>query len=68
MESNSLKNILKRVELWSQTAQQEALESLRAIEEDFSDLRSDHELEESRAQARRGEGVSLGTLKEELDL
>jgi len=68
METNGLKSILKRVEGWSQTAQQEAFNSLRAIEEDFADLGSNHDLEESRSQAHRGEGVSLVQLKEELDL
>ena len=68
MKTTGLKNILKRVETWPHAAQQEALQSLRAIEEDFNDPESGRELEISRTQARRGEGVSIGQLKEELDL
>jgi hypothetical protein len=38
MNANGLKHILKRVPLWPAAAQQEALQSLRAIEADVFDV------------------------------
>jgi hypothetical protein len=36
MQTNGLKHILRRVRTWTPAAQQEALQSLRAIEQDFT--------------------------------
>jgi len=41
---------------------------LREIEEDLTQIDEAQELEEARAQARQGSGLSLDELKKELDL
>jgi hypothetical protein len=58
MTPKGLKHILKRVELWPAAAQQEALQSLRAIEEDFTGPEIRAELDRSDQAMLRGEGVS----------
>jgi hypothetical protein len=37
MDTRALKHILRRIQMWPPAAQQEALQSLRAIEADFFD-------------------------------
>ena len=69
MNSKSLKHILKRVQLWPAAAQQEALYSLRAIEEDFyigPETRA--ELDRSHQEALRGEGISIEQLMDRFGL
>jgi hypothetical protein len=58
MTPKGLKHILKRVELWPAAAQQEALQSLRAIEEDFTGPEIGAELDQLDQETLRGEGVS----------
>jgi hypothetical protein len=56
MTTKGLRYILKRVQSWPATAQQEALHSLRAIEQDFfagSDTTA--ELDRSNQEAPRGD-------------
>ena len=57
MNADGLKYILKRVQLWPAAAQQEALQSLRAIEADVFDVDS----------ARPPEETSLPAAEEEFD-
>jgi len=68
MKTEALVRLLQRVKSWPPAAQQEAFQSLREIEEDLTQVDAAQELEESRAQARQGSGLSLGELKEDLDL
>jgi hypothetical protein len=63
MNPKGLKHILKRVQFWPAAAQQEALQSLRAIEEDFTGADFLSGLGQGAT-----EGVSLDQLKDELDL
>jgi hypothetical protein len=53
-----LKELLQRVETWPKEAQDEALESLQAIEEDFvPDTELARDLERAEKEMRRGQGT-----------
>ena len=58
MESKDLKKVLARLATWPQYAQQEALESLQIIEEDFvPDAELADDLARADKQIRDGEGT-----------
>jgi hypothetical protein len=58
MKLKGLEHILRRVQFWPAAAQHEALQSLRAIEEDFTGAETGAELDRSDQETLRGEGVS----------
>ena len=69
MNPKGLKHILKRVQLWPAGAQQEALRSLRAIEEDFfGGPETRAELDRAHQEALRGEDVSFEQLMDRFGL
>ena len=56
--SNKLKELLERAERWPKAAQEEALASLEAIEEDFVvDATFAHDLVRARAEMLAGQGT-----------
>jgi len=58
METKDLKQFLERVTTWPKAAQEEALHSLRVIEEDFViDAGVARALARADAEMRRGDGV-----------
>jgi hypothetical protein len=58
METKHLKDVLQRVPSWPKDAQQEALQSLQIIEEDFvPDAELSADLARADGQIRRGEGA-----------
>jgi hypothetical protein len=66
---DKLKEFIKRAEGWPPEAQKEAADALLDIEEEFViGPETAKEVEEARAQARRGEGISLGKMKDHLGL
>ncbi len=69
MKSNDLKKVLDRIPTWPKRAQEEAVEALREIEEDFViGPETRRELERSHQQALCGEGISLEDIKERLGM
>lgn len=67
--ADKLKEIIKRAEGWPPEAQKEAADALREIEEEFViGPETAKEVEEARAQARRGEGTPLEEVKDRLGL
>jgi hypothetical protein len=63
MIPKGLTNILKRVESWPKTAQEEAIKALREIEEDYIiGPATRHELDRSHQEALRGEGMDMEEL------
>jgi hypothetical protein len=68
MIPKGLMNILKRVESWPNTAQEEAIKALREIEDDYIiGPATRHEFDQSHQQAMLPEqGVSLGDLENRL--
>jgi len=66
--ADKLEQYLRRVKSWPEAARKEAASALFEIEEDFIGLDRTNELNLSRAQAQRGEGISLADLKKDLDL
>jgi len=65
----ALKLLLARVKTWPSGAQEEAVKALREIEEDFLiGPETGQELERSRAEASRGEGVGMEELFSRYDL
>jgi hypothetical protein len=64
--SNKLKELLERAEHWPKLAQQEAVASLEAIEEDFVvDATLSGDLQRAQAEARAGLGTPLEELFEQ---
>ena len=58
MQKNDLKNVLARVPTWPKEAQEEALQSLQTIEEDFvPDAALVHDLARADEEIRHGDGV-----------
>jgi hypothetical protein len=69
MIPKGLTNILKRVESWPKTAQEEAIKALREIEEDYIiGPATRRELDQSHQEASGGDGVSLEEIKEYLGM
>jgi hypothetical protein len=69
MSMPTLKSLLARVHTWPKGAQEEVTKALREIEEDFIIGPSTRqELDRSRQEALRGEGVSLEEIKERLGM
>jgi hypothetical protein len=67
--TKKLKELLERAEHWPQQAQEEAIEALREIEEDFFiGPHTRKELERSHDEALRDEGASLEKIKERLGI
>jgi hypothetical protein len=68
MKNDKLHTLLKRVENWPKGAQQEAVEVLREIEEDFVvGPVTMHELDQAHQQALLGRGISMEDLKRRLN-
>lgn len=68
MKTDQLHALLKRVEGWPKGAQQEAVQVLREIEEDFVvGPITMHELDQAHQEALRGEGISIEDLRLRLD-
>lgn len=58
MQTKDLKNFLERVPTWPKEAQQEALQSLKTIEEDFvPDAQLAHDLARADEEIRHREGT-----------
>jgi hypothetical protein len=70
MIPKGLINILKRVESWPKTAQEEAIKALREIEEDYIiGPATRHEFDQSHQQATLpDQGVSLGDIEKRLGM
>lgn len=61
--TDRLKELIKRTESWPEEAQQEAIQALQDIEEDFViGPETRKELDESHRQAMRGEGIEMEEL------
>jgi hypothetical protein len=68
MKTDQLHALLKRVEGWPKRAQQEAVQVLREIEEDFVvGPVTMHELDQAHQEALRGQGISLEDLRHRLN-
>lgn len=58
MQTKDLKKVLQRVESWPKEAQEEALQSLQVIEEDFvPDAKLARDLARADEEIRHGEGT-----------
>jgi uncharacterized membrane-anchored protein len=69
MQTKDLKKVLERISTWPKDAQQEALQSLQIIEEDFvPDAELAADLARADAQIRRGEGTPQEEVFERLGL
>jgi hypothetical protein len=69
MTPKGLTNILKRVESWPKTAQEEAIKALREIEEDYIiGPATRRELDQSHQEALGGDGVSLDDIEKHLGM
>jgi hypothetical protein len=69
MNTVVLKSLLARVQTWPKGAQEEAVKALREIEEDFLiGPETSQELERSREEASRGEGIGMEELFSRYDL
>jgi hypothetical protein len=69
MKADQLHALLKRVESWPKGAQQEAVQVLREIEEDFVvGPETMAELDQAHQHALRGKGISLEDLRQRLDV
>jgi hypothetical protein len=67
MMPKGLMNILKRVESWPKTAQEEAIKALREIEEDYIiGPATQRELDQSHQEALRGDGSSPDDIEKRL--
>jgi hypothetical protein len=69
MKADQLHALLKRVESWPKGAQQEAVQVLREIEEDFVvGPETVAELNQAHQDTLRGKGISLEDLRQRLDV
>jgi hypothetical protein len=67
--TDKLKKLLARAEHWPQAAQEEAIASLEAIEEDFIvDATLAQDLERARQEKRAGQGIPQEKLFEQFGL
>jgi hypothetical protein len=67
MMPKGLMNILKRVESWPKTAQEEAIKALREIEEDYIiGPATQRELDQSHQEALCGDGSSPDDIEKRL--
>jgi hypothetical protein len=68
MNTDQLHALLKRVERWPKGAQEEAVQALREIEEDFVvGPITMYELDRAHQEALRGQGISLEDMRQRLD-
>jgi hypothetical protein len=69
MKADQLHALLKRVETWPKGAQQEAVQVLREIEEDFVvGPATMAEINRAHQDALDGKGISLEDLRQRLDI
>ena len=69
MQTKDLKKVLDRIPTWPREAQEEALQSLRVIEEDFVvDAQLARDLSRADEEIRRGEGIPQEEVFERLGL
>jgi uncharacterized membrane-anchored protein len=69
MQTKDLKKVLERIPTWPKDAQQEALQSLKIIEEDFvPDAELAADLARADEQIRRGQGTPQEEVFERLGL